>query len=411
MPAIVTLAVFAQWTAFGAYGRLEEEPQTSRRSRTMPDDDSDELAKRRRKRAEDANPKPPRTPKTQSSPGRTPPAEPPRRTAIGYSGDWGNYKPGQKLICKVIAKELGGYAVVIIRDDLEAFLPTDQELKVGDEVIAQFVCMSGLRALLQPMMSVENVKLGLSEKLASSWREKGPINSTWKQTGFRHRRAIDLIPLPVVGEMPAWYKLDEHGPSDLVTDLEGNQQTGCLRFTSPASKSRGTVLLLRGRATGCIYGNRHSLDPVPTEPSLRLLFRTLIDDPSAEVLIHDLPEEVVLPMSALFLGYAVERKDSLDAPSYIEYMLGWLKGKELTACLTVSQPTTLSTALAFICEGDFVGTFYVEDQTFSTEIDYLNDLVAKDALTRVEPSILPPEMHRGSLDRFGFNLRMALSDS
>jgi len=311
----------------------------------------------------------------------------------------------------VIAKELGGYAVVIIRDDLEAFLPTDQELKVGDEVIAQFVCMSGLRALLQPMMSVENVKLGLSEKLDSSWREKGPINSTWKQTGFRHRRAIDLIPLPVVGDMPAWYKLAEHGPSDLVTDLEGNQQTGCLRFTSPASKSRGAALLFRGRTTGCIYGNHRTLDPEPTEPSLRKLFRDLIDDASAEVIVYDLPEQIVLAMSALFLGYAVERKDSLDAPSYIEYMLGWLKEKELTACLAISQPTTLSTALAFICDGEFIGTFYVEDQTFTTEIGFLHDLLAKDPQTKTEASILPPEMYPGFLDRFGFNLRMALSDS
>ena len=42
------------------------------------------------------------------------------------------YKAGQNVICKVSHAKPGGYAVIIPKDNLPGFLPTEQPLKAGD---------------------------------------------------------------------------------------------------------------------------------------------------------------------------------------------------------------------------------------------------------------------------------------
>ncbi|MFN8659392.1 MAG: hypothetical protein U0105_23870 [Candidatus Obscuribacterales bacterium] len=347
------------------------------------------------------------------------------------------YKPGQNVVCKIVAPEMGGYAVTIPKDNLPGFLPTDQKLKVGEEVLAQFVCVNGNRVLLQPKMSASSLnardyKPGAQP--AISWEQQlndpaaqqqipgnpatAPTSASsaseaafnvWAQNDkpkFRLRRAIDLILPAVNGEMPSKFKIGDADLEWLLTDLEGGMRTGCVKAFSEEKKSRAAVLLYRGRAVGCIYGCKTMTEPQPTEPSLSMMLADM-KLPNTEVLIYDLPEEVTLAMSALFLGYPVERKDTLDARSYLDYIVDWLHGKQLTACLAFSLPSIMGTCLGFIHQGNFVGSFYVEEQKFSRDISFVHELISQDNATKVEASILPPEMTSSSV-RFGFSLSMAV---
>ena len=58
------------------------------------------------------------------------------------------YKPGQNVICRIVKSEPGGYAVVIPKDNLPGFLPSEQTHVPGKEVLAQFVCVDKNRMLL-----------------------------------------------------------------------------------------------------------------------------------------------------------------------------------------------------------------------------------------------------------------------
>src|SRR3984885_8619769 len=58
------------------------------------------------------------------------------------------YKAGQNVVCKVTNAEPGGYAVLIPKDNLPGFLPTQATLKPGEEILAQFVCVHNNRILL-----------------------------------------------------------------------------------------------------------------------------------------------------------------------------------------------------------------------------------------------------------------------
>ncbi|HEY9791533.1 MAG TPA: hypothetical protein V6D22_14115 [Candidatus Obscuribacterales bacterium] len=343
------------------------------------------------------------------------------------------YKAGQNVVCKVIRPEPGGYAVHIPKDNLPGFLPTDAKLKDGEEVLASFVCVHNNRVLLSPKM---HSQLGVGDtsgryKAQSgsgvNWQaqlqnggEQQPAAAAQPQdeaeaafavwandrpVDFKLRRAIDLI-LPSIGEdtKNTSIRIGDEDLEWLITDMEGGMRTGCMKAFCEPRKSRSAVLLYKGRAVGCIYGNKSLPEPQPTEPSLQMMFKDLTD-PETHIMLYDLPEEVTLAMSALFLGYPVERSDDLDARSYIEYIGSWLTQREQTACLAVNF-NPVGTCLAFVHKGRYVGAFYVEEQKFAPDLKFLYDLIAQDPRANVHASILPPEMTSASV-RFGFSLSMA----
>ncbi len=162
---------------------------------------------------------------------------------------------------------------------------------------------------------------------------------------------------------------------------------------------------LQGRAVGCIYGCKSMPETQPTEQSLQLMLNDL-ELPDTNVRMYDLPESVTLAMSALFLGYPVQRNDEHNALGYMNYICGWFENKSQTACLAITLPASAATCLGFIYKGQFCGAFYVEDQKFTEDVKFVHELLTNDPKANIEASILPPEMTSAAV-RFGFSLSMA----
>ncbi len=330
------------------------------------------------------------------------------------------YKAGQNVAIKIMAAEPGGYAVLIPKDNLPGFLPTEAKLKIGEEVLAQFVCVHNNRVLLSARFSGSTdkptaaaqqqttQKINWAEQLSGGGSEQDAAFAVWSQTAPRKihlRRATDLILPPVDGKPPNSFTMSEYDLEWLITDLEGGMRTGCVKASSEEKLSRSAVLLYKGRAVGCIYGSKSMPDSLPTEQSLQLMLEDLAL-PATKVTIYDLPEEVTLAMSALFLGYPVQRSDDLDARSYMDYLCGWFAEKGQTACLALTLPSSAANCLVFIARGQYAGAFYVEDQKFSQDRNYVYELLANEPGAGLEASILPPEMTSPAV-RFGFSLSMA----
>lgn len=382
------------------------------------------------------------------------------------------YKAGQTVACKVVQAEPGGYAVLIPKDNLPGFLPTEAKLRIGEEILAQYVCVHNNRILLSsrtlgnqnaapakpqtkqqspdwqqlaasgahsydPIQSgaygpgyggqsgqynaadtqqqQQGAQSGAYGAQSGSYQAQGQLSepdlafkvyAENKPFNFRLRRAIDLI-LPPLDKNQQPNKMNI-GQSDdllwLITDLEGGMRTGCVKAFCEGRKSRSAVLLYRGRAVGCIYGTKGMTDPLPTESSLQMMLSDC-QTPNTQLVMYGLPEEVTLAMSALFLGYPVERTDDLDARSYMDYIMNWFAQKQQTACLAYSVYEASGTLLAFVHRGAFVGAFYVESQEFSRDINFVYNMIAQDKSARVEASILPPELTSASV-RLGFSLSM-----
>jgi hypothetical protein len=224
---------------------------------------------------------------------------------------------------------------------------------------------------------------------------------------FHLKRATDLILPPVNVDTLKEFKIADYDVEWLITDLEGGMRTGCVKASSEQKRSRSAMLLYKGRAVGCIYGCKETPDTQPTEQSLHEML-TDLDLSDTLVKIYDLPEAITLSMSALFLGYPVQRDDNYDARSYMDYICSWFASKGQTACLAISLPSKSATCLGFIHNGKFCGAFYVEDQHFTEDKEFVYELLRSDKDANVEASILPPEMTSSAV-RFGFSLSMARS--
>lgn len=334
------------------------------------------------------------------------------------------YKAGQNVACKIMASEPGGYAVLIPKDNLPGFLPTEAKLKIGEEVLAQFVCVHNNRVLLSARFAgssgsqsqsgsyaaqQQTAKINWTEQVASGRTEQDQAFSVWAQATprkFHLKRATDLILPPVDGSTPSTMAMSEYDLEWLITDLEGGMRTGCVKASSEERLSRSAMLLYRGRAVGCIYGRKSMPDSMPTEQSLTLMLQDL-SLPQTKLTMYDLPEDVTLAMSALFLGYPVQRSDDLDARSYMDYLCNWFAEKQQTACLAITLLSTAANCLVFVTRGQYAGAFYVEDQKYNRDRNYVYELLANEQGAGLEASILPPEMTSQAV-RFGFSLSMAL---
>ena len=340
------------------------------------------------------------------------------------------YKAGQNVACKVMAAEPGGYSVILTKDNLPGFLPTEAKFRIGEELLAQFVCVHNNRVLLSSRsvgaaqerdnaaQQATTQRINWQEQLSGApaqgaaqpgtGMEQDAAFGVWSQQPprkFHLKRATDLILPPMNGATVNSFKIAEYDLEWLITDLEGGMRTGCVKASSEERLSRSAMLLYRGRAVGCIYGRKNMTDQLPTEQSLMMMMEDLAL-PETKVSIYDLPEAVTLAMSALFLGYPVQRSDDLDARSYMDYLCGWFTEKLQTACLALSLPSTAATCLGFVHQGQWAGSFYVEDQNFTTDKNYVYQLLASDPQAGCEASILPPEMTSAAV-RFGFSLSMS----
>ncbi len=85
-------------------------------------------------------------------------------------------------------------------------------------------------------------------------------------------------------------------------------RSGCLKASSEAVRSRGAMLLYRGRCVGCVYSNKEMPECPAQEEALQLMLADL-HLPDTKVILYDMPENLILASSAVFLGYPVERQE------------------------------------------------------------------------------------------------------
>ena len=77
----------------------------------------------------------------------------------GASGGGSFYRQGQNLRCKILSKTNdGGYDVLILEDNVRAFLKTGNDYEDGEEALAMFVCVHKSRIVLTQMVTVRRHK-------------------------------------------------------------------------------------------------------------------------------------------------------------------------------------------------------------------------------------------------------------
>jgi hypothetical protein len=334
------------------------------------------------------------------------------------------FKAGQNITCRVDRPERDGYVVTISKDNLAGFLHTEEHLRVGEEVLAQFVCVSNNRILLTTRFSSINTNSKRPINYVNWEEQLNHLNSSlvgqqslteeqieerWAQQAppqhVQLRRATDLILPPLNPADVESFSISEHDAEWLITDLEGGMRSGCLKASSESVLSRSAMLLYRGRCVGCIYSNKHDSECPPQEQALLHLL-TDLKQPDTKVTLYDLPESLVLASSAVFLGDIVENQENLETRNYFDYTLEWLDNRKHTACITLSLTNRIGHCFVYVYRGLYVGAFYVEDQKFNQDRNYVYKIFEEDANVIMHVQILPPELTSAAV-RFGTSLSIA----
>lgn len=78
------------------------------------------------------------------------------RAPRGAAGGSGNEPPsgfraGERIMCRVVEPEPGGYSVTILKTNQPGFVKTTAELVAGVDFLAEFVCIHKKRVLVVPI--------------------------------------------------------------------------------------------------------------------------------------------------------------------------------------------------------------------------------------------------------------------
>ncbi|MBX9694039.1 MAG: hypothetical protein K2Z81_16770, partial [Cyanobacteria bacterium] len=137
------------------------------------------------------------------------------------------------LACKILYVEPVGYEVIIPKYNLRGFLLTEAKLKVGEEVLAQYMSVRNDRILLAHM-----------EKSAQDDIQR-TSDLVIRNHKINIRRATDLFVAPLT-ETHKFNPVQIDQIDDLlalVAELEEGQITGCIKANCEPKFSRSAVLL------------------------------------------------------------------------------------------------------------------------------------------------------------------------
>lgn len=293
---------------------------------------------------------------------------------FGHSQEDSAFTPGQELLCKVVKQEDGGYTIrIVFKDDIKSgFLATMEQYEIGQFVNAKFVCVHDQRNVFSAIESPKD----------------DPVFDHLTQ--LLYRRSTDLIVPPLSSSSSSLIRIDNTESPMLdswLDEMHIGRFTGCVKVACDEKKSRAAALLYLGRAVGCIYSNQTSIVRTRTAEAIQMMLDDI--EVGAFTIQYDLPTNLVLAMSAQFIGYAVRRNENLNPLNWGEHWLSWCESRGQTGCICFTLPAKRDWCFVYVHEGTVCGAFSVGDQRFSTEKEFVFEAIDNEEDVFVESHILP----------------------
>lgn len=304
-------------------------------------------------------------------------------------------------MCKVEGIEPGGYNATILssagpplanppkgdNDPIMAFLPSTETLQIGQVVPATFVCMHNDRALMTfafMLGTTERIQLSTDsdpENAFAIWVDSYPSMQ-------KTRRAIDLIMPAVSGKLLHELVCSTCDLNKLFTELELAKFTGCIKARSEEKKSRSAMVIYQGRVVGTIYGRKDMPDTFPQDKALSMIREDLT---GADTLlqVYELPEEVVLPMAALFIGCPIKRENAQAAKDYVDNTLMSMNYAEETGCFTLADDSNQPDYLLFVFKGKPTSGYKISEQKYLDAPDEVLEKLTASPGNQLEAHMLP----------------------
>jgi len=171
-----------------------------------------------------------------------------------------------------------------------------------------------------------------------------------------NRRAVGLLPDPTNIQDKSQAVIASSNHHRLLLDLEADQRTCCLKMSSDRRRSRGALLIFRGRVLGTIYGSKLLNEQLLDQKAYAKVCGDLAD-PDSSVQAHLLEEGLVIAAAALFHGRPFEMENKLPIEEVFMAYLQALIRINMPGCLVVSNSNNLVVCLAYVFAGSLVGLY------------------------------------------------------
>ena len=171
-----------------------------------------------------------------------------------------------------------------------------------------------------------------------------------------NRRAIGLIPDAKDEQSVLPSTAVNANRQRLLVALEADQRSCCLKMESDRRKSRGAILVFRGRVLGTIYGSKFLEEQLLDQQAYAKVC-TDLGDPDSSIDTYSLDEELIIATAALFHGKPFELTGEMTVDQVFAAYVQTLIQSNMPGCIVVSNFEHLAVCLAYVFAGRLVG-FY-----------------------------------------------------
>lgn len=185
------------------------------------------------------------------------------------------------------------------------------------------------------------------------------VSQTSEYSGA-NRRAINLIPLPVISDGHEIAQTQTVRYHHLLISIEGNQRTCCLKIISPRRKSRSAILIFRGRVVGCLYGRKDFGFQIMQQDAQMHAMADLAA-PGNILDAYQLPEDLVLSAAALFHGQVLEFSQTATADQLLTTAIEQIASFSLPGCIVVSTAENEMVCQIHMANGKVIGVYSSHD--------------------------------------------------
>jgi hypothetical protein len=141
-----------------------------------------------------------------------------------------------------------------------------------------------------------------------------------------------------------------------MVSLEANQRTCCIKMVSNARKSRGAVLVFRGRVLGAVYGNAGLAGKLFDQEAYARVSADLSERETASD-VYIISEPIAIAAAALFHGEFSQPVTARSAVQCFSQFLSSLIESDMPGCVLINDDSGVALLSAYVFRGQLVGLY------------------------------------------------------
>lgn len=204
---------------------------------------------------------------------------------------------------------------------------------------------------------------------------------------FSYKRITDLLLPSSFSDAVALHSSSSYTCSKLLEDVETGKVTGCIKTSNQRAKSRGGILLYRGRCVGCVRIAHDSPLPLPTSDSIKLILQDL-NDADTTFTLFLMKEPIIRAYSSLFLGHLVDQEPMGEPPLLYFHRVRKCYERDSSTGTIVLMTEAAETYIFLFDRGDFVGAYSVSGQLLLRLPKDITPLLDNSAFSGSDGSVL-----------------------